>query len=823
MKTFTRLKHSFILFFCLGLSLSAVAQTIYVKHDAAGSNDGSSWANAYTDLSVAIDNANSGSEIWVAAGTYHPGSGSPVDTSSFFLKSGVAIYGGFMGTESMRGERDFLSNPTRLSGDINEDDILGEWYTNKSDNVLHVLFADGEVDNTAIVDGFIVSHGYTDTVNTTSFDHWRGAGLHTRGGPLIRNCTFSDHYSRFGSSIYAINTTGLQVIRCRFTNNFAESSNAGILGLYANGTVVDSCEFLTNVSNWGTGLYFANSNVEIYRSRFINNSATNAGAIYIDGTDSLGTMVMIEFCEFRENSASAFGGGAFYSWNENYRMSNCQFFDNRATNAGAIYNDGRLGGRSFSMDNCRFEGNTTTEWGGAIYNGRSTFDYKDCIIKDNTATLTAGGIYNGGEGGTASYNNCQFIGNQAEFGWGGGLINYSSDVDINDCLFEANICENGGGGMSCGFAANISVTNCTYTKNEAGYGGAVFSQNDFTTITIDSCVFTDNQAESTGGGLYGIESPDITLNNSFFQGNTADVGGAINMIDDTLDMANLEVNNIDFSLNIAQTQGGAINLSNTDCQINSCVFFSNLASGTGTGGAISNNVGDSVSTAVDVVNSSFVSNIGVLAAGIAQWTDNGGVANLNLQNSIFYNPDGLNYAIEAGTPTVTSKGANLCSDDSMEDDLTHSKDLINTDPLLVNFIDGDLKLTESSPCVNAGISAGAPLFDIEGKPRVDSVDIGAYESLFTITSTTEVIDNSVLQVFPNPVDRLAQLRLDNGWRGPLSVQLRDASGKLLRQEYLHKSANLLQYELDMSQLGTGMYLLSLTDGLQVVTRTVIKG
>ena len=66
-----------LLAFCLVSSIGT-AQT-YVNGAATGANDGSSWADAYTDLGTALTNTTSG-EVWVVGGTYHPG----VDTTSTF-------------------------------------------------------------------------------------------------------------------------------------------------------------------------------------------------------------------------------------------------------------------------------------------------------------------------------------------------------------------------------------------------------------------------------------------------------------------------------------------------------------------------------------------------------------------------------------------------------------------------------------------------------------------------------------------------------------------------------------------------------------------
>lgn len=105
----------------LAITQLATAQVVYVHAHATGANNGSSWSDAYVDLQTALGATASG-EIWVAAGTYHPAppGGSPL--ASFALRSNVQIYGGFVGIETKREERDPGRNETTLSGDLAGDD-----------------------------------------------------------------------------------------------------------------------------------------------------------------------------------------------------------------------------------------------------------------------------------------------------------------------------------------------------------------------------------------------------------------------------------------------------------------------------------------------------------------------------------------------------------------------------------------------------------------------------------------------------------------------------------------------------------------------------
>ena len=119
---------------CLLLSFQLRSAIIYVKSNASGSNNGSSWANAYTGLQAGITAASSGDQVWVAAGTYG---------HSIAMKEGVQIYGGFNGTETLLSQRNWTTNICEIigGGSINQPCIL---------NISNALT------NNAVLDGFYI-------------------------------------------------------------------------------------------------------------------------------------------------------------------------------------------------------------------------------------------------------------------------------------------------------------------------------------------------------------------------------------------------------------------------------------------------------------------------------------------------------------------------------------------------------------------------------------------------------------------------------------------------------------------------------------------
>src|SRR5690606_6545227 len=143
-------------------------------------------------------------------GVYKPTPGSD-RMATFTMRSGVALYGGFDGTETHRDERDWEAHEAVLSGNIGDPD-------DHRDNAYHVAAANG-VDSTAVLDGFTVADGEGEAAAPP---HDRGGGLiAVAGSPTLRYVAFRDNNAfRAGGGLYVRDGSPL-VEDCVFEDNIA--------------------------------------------------------------------------------------------------------------------------------------------------------------------------------------------------------------------------------------------------------------------------------------------------------------------------------------------------------------------------------------------------------------------------------------------------------------------------------------------------------------------------------------------------------------------------------------------------------------------------
>ncbi|MBF0431256.1 MAG: hypothetical protein HQK83_08265 [Fibrobacteria bacterium] len=218
-------------------STTVASKVFFVKQNASGNNNGTTWEDAFNDLQSAITVATTGKQIWVATGTYKPGS---TRGATFNLNPGVKWYGGFSGIERGIDDRDLLTNLelTILSGEIGT--------AIEGDNIYHIISLNSGTKS--LLDGFIVEKGYADE---KTYDG--GGGLKSisdNGSILIHSCIFRHNTANYDGG--AINITGTMdsviIVNSVFSENREHAINVANLNSYL---LIMNCNIYKNFSQSG--------------------------------------------------------------------------------------------------------------------------------------------------------------------------------------------------------------------------------------------------------------------------------------------------------------------------------------------------------------------------------------------------------------------------------------------------------------------------------------------------------------------------------------------------------------------------------------------
>ncbi len=463
----------------LTLFTSAAFAQVYVTPTGAGAKNGTSWSDAYdnTQLQTAINGSASGTQVWVAKGTYRP-TDNPVAASmdgrdkTFLMKRGVSIYGGFAGNETGLLEsinRDFVANKTTLSGDLIGNDILDDndpgYAASKTDNSYHVvMISDNDaLAEQSILDGFTISGGYASvvgdvTVNSLTFSRNRGAGLNSRG--------------------------------------------AGAYNVKYRNLII---EYNTAVSWGGGAMFFTSSSMsyELDKINFTMNRGSTGGGLYIS----------------RESGTPHFS------------FSDAVFEDNESIlgNAGAIYH--ASSGTTMTVNNSSFLRNIAKTAGGAIYMSTGKLDIKNSQLKENKATTTGGAIHSVVE---VTISSSRFDKNTAATG--GGAIYCSTSMILQNCDFRFNTTDIHGGAIymtstSTG-PTDTKIINSSFSENIANGsgnfvqgGGAIiitFATSTSKLTAINNTFYANKSPNSLHGALAINADLKVSVNlyNNVFNGNT---------------------------------------------------------------------------------------------------------------------------------------------------------------------------------------------------------------------------------------------------------------------------------------------------------------
>lgn len=322
--TYRKIIALLILLSCVNPLFAQDSKTYYVTAEATDGGDGLSWNQAIT-LESALRKAKAGDEIWVKGYEDITGHIYKAPEGGFVLPSGVAMYGGFKGDETIKnalptGRHKYqMKYQTALVGDIDTNDkasqqlIIYPENTTRTDNATHVLTLQMGVtqDNTndgskpTIVSGFLIAAGNAKGDNSTS--DGRGGGIY-----VVNNSNDNNAQSRF-----------FRISQCNFANNYGMRGGAIYVDKSCTNqqSAISYCCFFNNVAgkrgtseNEGGGMWI-DGTATVYNCNINNN--TNGG-IRLSGTSK------IVNCSVIANTVSAvdlttagasgsYGGGAVYN------------------------------------------------------------------------------------------------------------------------------------------------------------------------------------------------------------------------------------------------------------------------------------------------------------------------------------------------------------------------------------------------------------------------------------------------------------------------------------------------------------------------------
>lgn len=314
-----------LLFF---LSFSVRSQSIvYVTVSGAGNQSGSSWANALPGIPSTLSllqsrlaSASPGTQFWIAQGHYVT-TYSGDRNISFYIPSGVQVYGGFYGYESSLNERNLtFPSSTTFSGnggDIDRDD----------DNSFHVVTFRNASASTRL-DGVVIQRG----------NGYKGGGIYNDGSgsggrsePTIANCLITNNTASFGGGIHNDGYQGSSsptIVNCVIAGNMAYNDGGGI---YNNGYQGVSNPVITNCLSY-------------------SNTARYGGAYYNEAYQGL-CNPLIQNCTIANNQSITNGSGAMFNdvpqqGSCSPMLRNCIIWGNRSeqsTSTASIYNNGPIG------------------------------------------------------------------------------------------------------------------------------------------------------------------------------------------------------------------------------------------------------------------------------------------------------------------------------------------------------------------------------------------------------------------------------------------------------------------------------------------------
>lgn len=448
----------------------SIPKTLYVNKFATGLNNGTSWANAFTDLQKAVNYCSD--TIKVASGSYSPSDAN--ERASFWMENKRIVLGGYPSTGNpANAQRDPFQNPTILTGKLSNG--------KRSINLLRGRF----LDESAKWDGFLVTgangefHGYENDAVGAVF-------LTNKSSPEFSNCMFSDNRGDYGAALVTRNNSNPLFKDCIFASDtITEENNPGGYG-----------GIITNIQ----------SNPSFVRCIFRNNSHFSSVSILNKGGVFFNVFSnpVIDSCLFLNNQTYGEGAAIFNAFS-NPIIKNTRFIGNMpGAYENKSYFQGDMGGDIFNVtsspifQNCLFIDSFYCDYGGSVANtANSNPVFENCEFRNTRAVYKGGAIYN--EDSKPVFTSCVFY-NRPDLLYlgtmkGASFYNLRSTVKLYNCVaagawgFVGNFMENS--------KSTSELTNCVialnnYIPNSYSYICSIYSY-DSSRTTINNSIFWKNK------------------------------------------------------------------------------------------------------------------------------------------------------------------------------------------------------------------------------------------------------------------------------------------------------------------------------------------
>ena len=430
----------------------------------------------------------------------------------------------------------------------------------------------------------------TDSNFTNNKAHFSGAVDICEGKITIKNSIFVNNSAEYCAGAIAvdsqINKPAVEIINSKFDSNSAEYG--GAIYNYYNLTVVDST-FTNNSKDTIYNFRVANLDLGIKTFTDLQNAiGLVRGTLTLDSDIA---MTDDEAANFKDGVAinkniridgkghtiDARDLGRIFSIGEGFTvtLTNATLINGKATEGGAIYNDGSL-----TLSDVKLSDNAADSYGGAVFNNGelvvsdSVFDSND-IVNRGSASVDYGGaaIYNWYDG-VLTVSGSNFTNNIKNYKNGDRLVGAVAtigDATISDSYFVNNAGRWGGAISASGYLIagddvnTLTVSGSTFKENGGLYGAGIFvAGSDF---TVSDCVFDKNTAfgkgnmtpnNNNGAAIVVTDTgKDITgaITGSNFTNNKAQYGGAIYICE-----GNIAISDSLFVNNSADVEGGAIDI-----------------------------------------------------------------------------------------------------------------------------------------------------------------------------------------------------------------------------------------------------------------------